>query len=95
MVGGVPEDRRMRAVVEMHEAMGSEAYVHFHVPGPALVGARGGGDAETAADENGGQGSKFVARVHAHTRVDAGDPIELAVDTGSLHFFEPATGNRI
>ena len=94
MVADVPEDRRMRAEVELREAMGSEAYVHFHVPGPTLIGARSGDDAETA-DVNGSQGSKFVARVHAQTRVEAGDNIELAVDTASMHFFEPGTGDRI
>jgi multiple sugar transport system ATP-binding protein len=95
MLNGVPEDRRMRAVVEMREAMGSEAYVHFRVPGPSVPGAHDGRDAETAADENEGQGSKFVARVNAQTRVNAGDRIELAVDTASMHFFEPGSGDRI
>jgi multiple sugar transport system ATP-binding protein len=95
MLNGVPEDRRMRAVVEMREAMGSEAYVHFRVPGPSVAGAHDGRDAETAADENEGQGSKFVARVNAQTRVNAGDRIELAVDTASMHFFEPGSGDRI
>jgi multiple sugar transport system ATP-binding protein len=95
MVEGVPEDRRMQAVVEMREAMGSEAYVHFRVPGPSVAGARGRRDAETAADANGGQGSKFVARVNAQTRVNPGDLIELAVDTASMHFFEPGSGDRV
>jgi multiple sugar transport system ATP-binding protein len=95
MLNGVPEDRRMRAVVEMREAMGSEAYVHFRVPGPSVAGAHDRRDAETAADENGGEGSKFVARVNAQTRVNAGDRIELAVDTASMHFFEPGSGDRI
>jgi multiple sugar transport system ATP-binding protein len=95
MLSGVPEDRRMRAVVEMREAMGSEAYVHFRVPGPSVAVVHGGRDAETAADANGGQGSKFVARVNAQTRVNAGDRIELAVDTASMHFFEPGSGDRI
>jgi multiple sugar transport system ATP-binding protein len=95
MLNGVPEDRRMRAVVEMREAMGSEAYVHFRVPGLSVAGAHGGRDAETGADANGGQGSKFVARVNAQTRVNAGDRIELAVDTASMHFFEPGSGDRI
>jgi multiple sugar transport system ATP-binding protein len=95
MLNGVPEDRRMRAVVEMREAMGSEAYVHFRVPGPSVAGAHDRRDAETAADENGGEGSKFVARVNAQTRVNAGDRIELAVDTDSMHFFEPGSGDRL
>jgi multiple sugar transport system ATP-binding protein len=95
MVDGVPEDRRMRAVVEMREAMGSEAYVHFHVSGPSVAGAGAGRDAGTSADTNGEEGTTFVARVHAQTRVNPGDRIELAVDTASMHFFEPESGDRI
>jgi multiple sugar transport system ATP-binding protein len=95
MVSGVPEDRRMRAVVEMREAMGSEAYVHFRVPGSSVAGAGRRRDVGTAADTNGGQGTKFVARVHPQTRVNSGDRIELAVDTAHMHFFEPESGDRI
>ena len=95
MVGGVPEDRRMRTVVEMREAMGAEAYVHFRVSGPPAVDVLGGRDAETAASTNGEEGSRFVARVHAQTRVNPGDRMELAVDTAAMHFFEPDSGARI
>ena len=95
MVGGVPDDRRMRTVVEMREAMGAEAYVHFRVSGPPAVDVPGGRDAETAADTNGEDESRFVARVHAQTRVNPGDRIELAVDTAAMHFFEPDSGARI
>jgi multiple sugar transport system ATP-binding protein len=95
IVGGVPEDRRMRTIVEMREAMGAEAYVHFRVPGPSVVRARAERDADATPEANGGPGTKFVARVHAQTRVNQGDPIELAVDTAAMHFFEPETGDRI
>ena len=39
--------------------------------------------------------TKFVARVNARTRANEGDRIELAVDTASMHFFEPESGGRI
>jgi multiple sugar transport system ATP-binding protein len=94
LVDGVPADRRMPAVVEMREAMGPEAYVHFRVPVPSIARALGGRDADPAI-ANGEQGTKFVARVNARTRVNEGDRIELAVDTGSMHFFEPESGGRI
>jgi multiple sugar transport system ATP-binding protein len=95
IVDGVPPDRRMRVAVEMREAMGAEAYVHFRVPGTPVAGARDGHDADAAVDANGGPGTKFVARVHAQTRVNPGDRIELAVDTAAMHFFEPDSGARI
>jgi hypothetical protein len=33
--------------------------------------------------------------VTASTRAREGDAIELVVETGALHFFDPATGQRI
>ena len=34
----------------------------------------------------------LVGRFGAHSRAQAGDAIEVAVDTRSLHFFDPETG---
>ena len=34
----------------------------------------------------------FTARVDAAARSSLGAELELAVDTGRLHFFDPATG---
>ncbi|MGH2489412.1 MAG: ABC transporter ATP-binding protein [Candidatus Limnocylindria bacterium] len=95
IVDGVPVDRRMKAVVEMREAMGPEAYVHFRVPVPSVARAPGGRVADSTTNPNGGQGTKFVARVRAQTRANDGDRIELAVDTASMHFFDPESGDRI
>jgi multiple sugar transport system ATP-binding protein len=95
IVDGPPGDRRMQAVVEMREAMGPEAYVHFRVPVPSVARAPGRHDADAVATSNGGETTKFVARVNARTRADEGDRIELAVDTASMHFFEPDSGGRI
>ena len=92
LVGGAPDDRRMHAVVEMREAMGPESYVHFSLPAATTAHAQGG-DGE--ATSNGDQGKKFVARVNAQTRAAEGDRIELAVDTASMHFFDPDSGSRI
>jgi multiple sugar transport system ATP-binding protein len=95
IVDGVPADRRMQAIVEMREAMGPEAYVHFRVPVPSVARAPSPRDADEATNATGEEGTKFVARVNARTRANAGDRIELAVDTGSMHFFEPESGGRI
>ncbi len=34
----------------------------------------------------------LVGRFGARSRVRPGEPVEVAVDTRSLHFFDPATG---
>jgi multiple sugar transport system ATP-binding protein len=94
LVDGVPPDRRMQAEVEMREAMGPEAFVHFRVP---VTSTRRALDehVDSATKVNGEQGRKFVARVNAQTRVNEGDRIELAVNTAAMHFFDPESGGRI
>jgi multiple sugar transport system ATP-binding protein len=98
--GDVPDERRLSAVVDIREDMGSEVFVHFGVGARAVRGedvrAAVGEDAIEArrvAAETGG--SLFVARVDRATRAAEGRPIELAVDTERLHFFDPATGAGI
>jgi multiple sugar transport system ATP-binding protein len=97
---GVPEERRLSAVVDIREDMGSEVFVHFGVGARAVRGedvrAAVGEDAiearQVAADT---KGSLFVARVDRATRAAEGQRIELAVDADRLHFFDPATGAGI
>jgi multiple sugar transport system ATP-binding protein len=98
--GDVPDERRLSAVVDIREDMGSEVFVHFGVGARAVRGedvrAAVGEDAIEArrvAAETGG--SLFVARVDRATRAAEGRRIELAVDTERLHFFDPATGAGI
>jgi multiple sugar transport system ATP-binding protein len=94
LIEGAPDDRRMKVVVEMREAIGPEAYVHFRVPVPSNPRVLGG-QADSAAQVSGEQWTKFVARVNAQTRANEGDRIELAVDTAAMHFFDPQSGGRI
>jgi multiple sugar transport system ATP-binding protein len=96
----VPDERRLSAVVDIREDMGSEVFVHFGVGARAVHGedvrAAVGEDAVEArqvASET--EGSLFVARVDRATRAVEGQQIELAVDTDRLHFFDPATGDGI
>jgi multiple sugar transport system ATP-binding protein len=86
----VPANRRLATVCSVREALGSEVLVHFPVAAP---GARAGtSDLVDPLDE---PGSVFVARVNPRTHAREGKPIELAVDTRRLHFFEPSTGMAI
>ena len=102
----IPVDRRMKVDIVLREALGSEVLVHFSVDAPPvltedtreLVGEQSGPMAQASvivqdlekAVETGT--STFVARLDPRTRAAERQPLELAVDTGRLHFFDPQTG---
>ena len=102
----IPEDRRMKVDIVLREALGSEVLVHFSVDAPPvltedtreLVGEQSGPMAQASvivqelekAVETGT--STFVARLDPRTRAAERQPLELAVDTARLHFFDPQTG---
>jgi multiple sugar transport system ATP-binding protein len=94
------EERRISAVVDIREDMGSEVFVHFGVDGPPVRGkdvqAAVGMDAvEATAEQARTQGSLFVARLDRSTRAREGDRMELLVDPDRLHFFDTETGRGI
>src|SRR5271166_1891469 len=84
------------------EELGTEIHVIFTIDAPpvehaAIVAAEEAAaedEAETEAALAGGK-SLWTARVSARSHVKPGQPIELAVDTHRLHFFDPATGLSI
>jgi multiple sugar transport system ATP-binding protein len=95
-----PADRRLQGQVVLRESLGSEVMVHFKVDAKQAltedvrelaedVGAPG------ELDAVGGDGATLVGRFGARTRVRPGDSAEVAVDTRSLHFFDPDTGAGI
>jgi multiple sugar transport system ATP-binding protein len=94
---GAPDERRLHAVVDIREDMGSEVFLHFAVAGPPVRGedvqAAVGEDTievEEAAARKGD--SLFVARVDRDTRAREGEQAELYVDPKRLHFFAIETG---
>jgi multiple sugar transport system ATP-binding protein len=94
------DDRRIAAVVDIREDMGSEVFVHFGVAAPPVRGkdvqAAVGADAvEATAQQSARQGSLFVARLDRGTRAREGERIELVVDPDRLHFFDTETGQGI
>jgi multiple sugar transport system ATP-binding protein len=98
--GDVPKDRRISASVDIREDMGSEVFVHFGVGGHAVRGE----DVKAAVGEETVEakqalaherGSVWVARIDRATHVTEGASLELVVDTGRLHFFDPETGAGI
>jgi multiple sugar transport system ATP-binding protein len=91
-----PADRRIEAVVELREDMGSEIFVHFSMDARRVLtaDARELAIEETVpASEVDGPGSTtFVARINNRSRAKLGERVELAVDTSALHFFDLETG---
>ncbi len=94
------EDRRFRAEVDLREALGAEVIVHFTVDAPPVMTedtqelARDAGAAELEAARHEGR-SPFVARLGPRTEAREHAEIDLVVDTGRMHFFDPQTGNAI
>jgi multiple sugar transport system ATP-binding protein len=96
---GAPTDRRLRAVVDIREDMGSEVFVHFAVAAPPVLGAdvaaAVGEDTIQSASVQARGGSVFTARIDRDSRAAEGQPIELVVNTRRLHFFDPETSRGI
>ncbi len=94
--GGAPDGRRLSATIDIREDMGSEVFAHFAVAGEAVRGedvkaAVGTEAAEVAAVK----GNIWVARLDRDTNAQEQAKVELVVDTGRLHFFDPETGDAI
>jgi multiple sugar transport system ATP-binding protein len=93
-----PADRRLRGKVTLREALGSEIMVHFDVDAKAAMTEHVRELAEDTdavavrelAEEE--TGTTMIGRFGARSRVQEGETAEVAVDTRSLHFFDPDTG---
>jgi multiple sugar transport system ATP-binding protein len=100
LVAGAPADRRIRANVVLREALGADVVAHFKVPAPPVItedvkelAHDVGQEALQAVEREAQQGeSTFVARLNPRTEARVGESIELVVDVGRLHFFDPETG---
>ena len=96
----VPADRRLRGKVELREALGSEIMVHFTIDAPPALTedvrelAQDLGDerAVQEAAEGTKQHTTMVGRFGARSNIRVGETAEVAVDTRSLHFFDPESG---
>jgi multiple sugar transport system ATP-binding protein len=93
-----PADRRMQGTVRLRESLGSEVMVHLQIDAkPALTEdvRELAQDLDAVAvqdlDETASQ-TTAVGRFGSRSRVREGDVVEVAVDTRTLHFFDPETG---
>jgi multiple sugar transport system ATP-binding protein len=96
-------DQRLRGLVELREALGSELMVHFTVEGTRAaltedvkeLAQDAGAPTEGAALESKGSGALMVGRFGARASVEEQKPVEVAVDTRALHFFDEDTSQGI
>jgi multiple sugar transport system ATP-binding protein len=99
----VPQDRpRVKAEVTVSEELGSEVNVIFTVHAPAVHHEVMVAKFDKAAKDDieaeelvGAGESLWTARVNPKTQARPGRTIDLAVDTSSLHYFDPDTGQAI
>ena len=85
-----PFEQRVHGQVAILEELGSEIIAHLDV-GVTRIDAAESGSADTEDDFDTG----FIGRFAQQSTVSVGDRIEVALDVGAIHFFDPATGKAI
>jgi multiple sugar transport system ATP-binding protein len=94
-----PEWARMPVTAGVTEDLGSEIHVLFSIDAPQVqhssIAQAVAGDEDDAAIPLAGGKSLWTARVAARSKVRPGQPVELAVDTSNLQFFDPDSGLAI
>jgi len=90
---------RIRVMPEIVQEVGAETHVIFRVDAPPVTAeaVRAASDADDdeqvfLADEN---RAEFTAQIDSRLPVVVGQELELAIHTGGLHFFDPATGEAV
>jgi len=89
---------RLRGTTALTEALGSEVMVHFEIAARHAVTedvrelAEDVGDEQRVAQLAQGETATLVGRFSPRSRTRPGESAEVAVDTRSLHFFDPETG---
>jgi multiple sugar transport system ATP-binding protein len=79
------DDQCLTATVALVEALGSELVVHFGLDATTVDS----GDPD-AVDEVTDASSNTVGRFDPRSRARARDQVKMVVNTGNLHFFDPA-----
>jgi multiple sugar transport system ATP-binding protein len=97
------EGTRLRANIDLIEAVGTETMVHFRVDAPLAVtedmkelAADLGGDEIAQLERKAKEGkNEFTGVLDPRSRLRKNEDVELAVDTSRLHFFDPETSQGI
>ena len=91
----------MTVRADVTEELGSEINVIFAIDAPPVTHkdtsdlAQDAGAEDTATLPLAENKSVWIARVNAKSRARPGQPLKLAVDTSTLHFFDPDSGEAI
>jgi multiple sugar transport system ATP-binding protein len=97
----IDERPTCRGHAELREALGSEVLMHFSVHARAAVTqevrelAEDVGDDRTVEQIGSLEHATLVGRFSPASRIREGDPIEVTIDEGALHFFDRSTGDAI
>ncbi len=91
-----PEWPRLRGKVRLRESLGSEVMAHIEIAAQVAETA----ELEELAQDAGGSvqprvgdgTAVIVGRFDAHSDARQGERVEVAIDTRSLHFFDPDSG---
>jgi multiple sugar transport system ATP-binding protein len=92
---------RLPVTVGVTEELGTEIHVIFTIDAPPVEHQSITSAAESHEEDDeavavlAGGKSLWTARVSSRSGARAGQPLELAVDTSRMHFFDPATGESI
>ncbi|HZT85424.1 MAG TPA: sn-glycerol-3-phosphate ABC transporter ATP-binding protein UgpC [Gaiellaceae bacterium] len=95
-----PPDRRLRGIVELREALGSELMVHLTVEGTRLAVTEDVKELARDADvpvvpDAAEESALLVGRFNVRSGLEEREPVEVTVDVRSLHFFDLETGEGI
>ena len=97
------EGTRLKANIDLIEAVGTETMVHFKVDAPLAVtddmkelAADLGGDEIAQLERKAKEGkNEFTAVLDPRSKLRKNEDVELAVDTSRLHFFDTETSQGI
>jgi multiple sugar transport system ATP-binding protein len=97
------EGTRLKANIDLIEAVGTETMVHFKVDAPLAVtedmkelAADVGGEEIAQLERKAQEGENdFTAVLDPRSKLRKNEDIELSVDTARLHFFDPETSQGI
>jgi len=87
-----PGATMFRVVPLVVEELGSDAHVFFHVDAEAVATDVSGRDEAALLQES---KALFSARVDPRAGARVGEPLELALDSSRLHFFDPESGKTL
>jgi multiple sugar transport system ATP-binding protein len=93
-----PSDQRLRATVTTVEALGFERIVHFAIGARPVIDEDAldlPADIDAASVVTTGGQARMTGRFDAHSRVQPGDEVEIAVNVGAAHFFDLQTRSAI